>query len=172
MAYLIIAVSILLRFAPHFPDFSPVYASLLFSGAVLRRQRSIWFPLLVIMSSDLLFTPVVYHVQIGRGQIITWIAFGATAMCGWLLRGNIRLSRLAGAALAGPTAFFLIANFGVWLTGHMYPHTASGLMLCYVAALPFYGHAIASTCSCGALILALYAIWIKASHKSASLQQA
>jgi len=167
MAYAIIAASILLRFAPHPADFSPVYAALLLSGAVVRKAHSILFPLSVIMVSDLLLTPLVYRAPLGRGQAITWMAFAATALCGWLLRERLGLWRVAGVVLAGPTVFFLIANFGVWATSGIYPHSFSGLTLCYLAALPFYGHAVASTCICGALISALYFGWVKVSSMSA-----
>ena len=89
------------------------------------------------------------------------------ALCGWLLRERLGLWRVAGVVLAGPTVFFLIANFGVWATSGIYPHSFSGLTLCYLAALPFYGHAVASTCICGALISALYFGWVKVSSMSA-----
>jgi hypothetical protein len=49
-----------------------------------------------------------------------------------------------GAVAAAPVVFFLISNFGVWLSGGSlpgtvpYPHTLSGLADCYAAALPFF----------------------------------
>jgi len=49
------------------------------------------------------------------------------------------------AALAGPTAFLLVANFGVWIGSHgshMYPATWDGLIACYFAALPFYRNSL------------------------------
>ncbi len=52
-----------------------------------------------------------------------------------------------GASIAGTILFFLITNFGTWLTQDMYlnssatkylyPHTLSGLIDCYVLAIPF-----------------------------------
>src|SRR3569623_1254771 len=41
------------------------------------------------------------------------------------------------AALGAGLVFFVVSNFGVWL-GTMYPHSASGLADCFVAALPCY----------------------------------
>ena len=38
----------------------------------------------------------------------------------------------------GAVLFFLVSNFGVWLTQELYPHSAAGLAACYVAALPFF----------------------------------
>jgi hypothetical protein len=39
----------------------------------------------------------------------------------------------------GPTSFFLVSNFAVWIGSNMYPHTLAGLGDCYVAALAFHG---------------------------------
>jgi hypothetical protein len=43
---------------------------------------------------------------------------------------------LGGAGIAS-LVFYLVTNLGVWLTGTWYPHTISGLISCYVAAIPF-----------------------------------
>ena len=37
-------------------------------------------------------------------------------------------------------AFFLISNLGVWW--YSYPHTVSGLIACYVLAIPFYKYTL------------------------------
>ena len=34
--------------------------------------------------------------------------------------------------------FFIITNFGVWISGTMYTLDLNGLISCYVMALPFY----------------------------------
>ncbi len=38
---------------------------------------------------------------------------------------------------------WLITNFGMWLGTAMYPHTATGLVACYVNAIPFFGRTLA-----------------------------
>jgi len=58
-----------------------------------------------------------------------------------LLGGFVRRRRVAtmiGGALAGSLVFYLSTNFATWLLTDMYPHTAEGLLACYVAALPFF----------------------------------
>lgn len=64
----------------------------------------------------------------------TYLAFASYPVLGYLARKSqarqIRLLPLASLL------FFLISNFGVWL--NWYPNTLSGLMQCYVLALPFY----------------------------------
>jgi hypothetical protein len=45
---------------------------------------------------------------------------------------------IAGSALASSLMFFLTTNLAHWWLTSDYPHTASGLAACFVAALPFY----------------------------------
>ena len=78
---------------------------------------------------------------------------GITMMCDHAERKSVggrdvmRVSnpQISFSALAGPSAFFVISNFGVWLAGHLYPATWEGLAACYVAALPFYRNSLVST---------------------------
>jgi uncharacterized membrane protein (DUF441 family) len=43
------------------------------------------------------------------------------------------------ASLCGSVVFFVLSNLGVWLVGDLYPLTTSGLISCFVAAIPFFG---------------------------------
>jgi hypothetical protein len=59
---------------------------------------------------------------------------------------NARFFSIAGivlAAVTGSVLFFLITNFGVWLTDGLYPRTLDGLVICYAAAIPFFRHTLA-----------------------------
>ena len=127
MVYLIVLLAVLARFIPHIPNFSPVYGALLFGGAHLRKRESIWFPLVLLGASDFVLTTVIYRMSIGWGELVQIAAFAAIAMIGWLLRPRVTLRRFSFACVAGPTAFYLISNFGVWLGWHMYPPTWAGL---------------------------------------------
>jgi len=51
---------------------------------------------------------------------------------------------VAGAAFASAALFYLTTNFAVWAAGQLYPKTLSGLVACYVAAIPFFGPTLAS----------------------------
>lgn len=144
MTYWIVLVAVLARFAPHPPNFSPVFAALLFGGACLRKRDSVWFPVAALAASDYLLTAVIYGEHFGWIYLLDWAGFAAVAMLGWWLRERITARRVAAAALAGPTVFFLISNFAVWLTGGLYPPTAAGLAACYAAALPFYANSLAA----------------------------
>jgi len=53
------------------------------------------------------------------------------------IRGVKRATLGTLAGVGSTLFFFLWTNFGVWLLSTMYPKTISGLLLCYVRALPF-----------------------------------
>ena len=67
---------------------------------------------------------------------------------GRLLRPLQRLVRqrqplpVLGAALASSLSFFVISNAAVWACWSMYPKNLGGLMMSYVAGLPFFRHAL------------------------------
>jgi hypothetical protein len=145
MVYLIIVFSVLMRFVPHLPNFSPVYAALLFGGTNLRKRDSLWFPVLLLGASDIVLTEFIYHSNVGWGELIQMAAFASIPVTGWMLRRRFTGLRFAAACFSGPSAFFLISNFGFWLGFHTYPPTWSGLAECYVAGMPFYGRSLLST---------------------------
>jgi hypothetical protein len=156
MVYLIVLLAVLARFIPHIPNFSPVYGALLFGGARLRKRDSIWFPLVLLGASDVVLTNVIYRMSIGWAELIQIVAFAAIAMIGWLLRPRVTPRRFSFACVAGPTAFYLISNFGVWLGWHTYPPTLAGLVQCYVAGIPFYGYSLGSTFLFAGVLFGVY----------------
>jgi len=70
-----------------------------------------------------------------------------------LLKSKTTWLRFGAAVVLGPTSFFLISNYAVWvmsshavwIPGDMYSHTVSGLITCYAAGLPFYRNDLLST---------------------------
>tara|TARA_B100000242_G_C42713312_1_gene333377 strand:- start:240 stop:497 length:258 start_codon:yes stop_codon:yes gene_type:complete len=62
--------------------------------------------------------------------------------------------RLCGACL-GALLFFIITNFGVWLSG-LYGYNIEGIIKCYVLAIPFFGYTLISTLLFSLLIETVY----------------
>jgi hypothetical protein len=148
MSYLVVLFAVLTRFIPHMPNFSPMFGALLFGGAHLKRRDAIWYPLALLAMSNVVLTIFVYRMRLGWGQSITWLGFVVVSLIGYWLRNRESVARIGMAALAGPTAFFFISNFGVWVSGHgsgIYPATWDGLVACYLAALPFYRNSLAAS---------------------------
>jgi len=160
MVYIIVTLAVLARFVPHVVNFSPVYGALLFGGAHLKKRDSVWFPVTLLGASDIVLTNFVYHLNIGWMELFQMAAFASIALIGWLLRRRFAVGRFIAACFAGPTAFYLISNFGVWLGWHTYPATWEGLVRCYVAAIPFYGYSLGSSFLFAGVLFGIYEFYL------------
>lgn len=121
-----------LRIVPHAPNFSPIGAMALFSGAHLsRRGAAFAAPLAALLLSDAVLG-FYSHMEVVYGSM-------ALVVClGWGLAAHRSPARIAGFSLAGSALFFLLTNFGVWAFDDLYPRSVSGLIACYTAAIPFF----------------------------------
>ena len=151
VAYLLILLGVVSRYlvAGHLPllNFTAVTGSLIYFGA-RRSWREMLAPLAVFMLSDYCLTTYTYHYTFHwQSYGITWTWYVAVMALGFILLGKqTTLTRGVAATLLGPTGFFLVSNFGVWVaSGGMYPPTLAGLGACYVAGLPFYRNDLAAT---------------------------
>ena len=54
----------------------------------------------------------------------------------------MQVSSIALSSISGSLIFFLVTNFGVWISGAMYPKSLFGLIECYTLALPFFGNSL------------------------------
>lgn len=128
-------------------NFSPLFALAVFGGAMFRP----WLVWTVPFSIYLLADVSIAMIQGGEwgfysGQVFTYLGIAAVAACGLPLRSGFRPVSIAAAGLGGTTAFFVITNLGVWLTGGGFsrPLTPAGLLACFVDAIPFYGPTLLS----------------------------
>lgn len=147
-AYLLLLAAVLSRLMPH-PDwlnFTAVGGALLYFGA-RRSWREMLAPMAALMATDYCLTVFTYHYNFHwQDYTITWMWYLMAMVLGSiLLRTRTTVARVATGALLGPTSFFLVSNYVVWVAGTMYPLTMGGLVACYAAALPFYRNDVAST---------------------------
>jgi hypothetical protein len=147
-AYLLLLVAVLSRVMPHagWMNFTAVGGALLYFGA-RRSWREMLAPLAVLVATDYYLTVYAYHYSFRwEWYAMTWAWYAAAMALGQiLLRSRTTVLRAGAAALLGPTSFFALSNYAVWIGGGMYPRTLGGLGACYVAALPFYRNDLIST---------------------------
>jgi hypothetical protein len=128
----LVALDVVVRLAPHAPNFTPVAASALFAGAVLRsRPLALAVPLAAMFVSDLVLG---FHDWVVTG--VVYAALALPALLGMWARARSAVL-LAPLALGSSLFFFTSTNFAVWVSSGMYAHDLDGLIRCYVAALPF-----------------------------------
>ena len=143
LAYLFVIAAIAVRFLPHPFSFTPVGAALLFFGAYGARRQA-WIPVAMLAASDVYLTLFHYGYPFVWDHFVTWAWYAAVILLGTRLQGNVRPLRVLGASLAVAVSFFVVSNFAVWAAYEMYPHTWSGLITSYVAAIPFFRTELAS----------------------------
>ena len=61
-------------------------------------------------------------------------------------------------SLAGSVLFFVVTNFGAWLSDPAYPKTAAGLAAAYVAGIPFFQWTVLGTLAYAALLFGGFAL--------------
>jgi hypothetical protein len=132
-----IAAAAALRLVPHPPNFSPIDAMALFSGAYLgRRWLAFAAPLAALLLSDMV-------LGFYQGFWIQYVAVALVVLLGSVTLNRVSAPRVGATAIASAILFFVVTNFGVWTLGTMYPMTAAGLADCYVAAIPFFQNTVA-----------------------------
>ena len=65
--------------------------------------------------------------------------------------GSILFSALGASAI-----FFIVSNFGVWLSSPLYAKSWEGLIACYVAAIPFLQNTLLGDLGYTALLFGLF----------------
>ena len=148
-AYLLLLAAVLSHVVPHagWYGFTAVGGALLYFGA-RRNWLEMVIPVAVLAVSDYYTTTHVFGYDFAwQAYVVTWAWYaGAMALGYGLLRERATLLRGVAAALLGPTSFFLLSNFAVWLGAQtLDAHTLGGLATCYVAGLPFYERDVLST---------------------------
>ena len=122
------------RFIPHPPNFTNLIALSCYVPLILGVK---FIPVLILCFA---LTDIIigYHT----GTFFTW---GSVFLIGLLsIYFGKNLSIRISGVLLGALVFFIVTNFGVWASG-MYGYTLSGLINCFILAIPFFGYSLVST---------------------------
>ena len=169
---LTILASALYRIMPNRPmGFAPQIAIALFSGALCAKNKKWAFamPLISMFISDLFFELLyINHLTdyqgFYSGQWLNYILIAGLAAFGFLIQTK-KIASISIAFLAGPTTYFILSNFTVWIGGGGWnrPKTFTGLMQCYVDGVPFYSNSLLATFIFGSVLFGAYSLISKKS---------
>jgi len=142
-----------LRLVPHPPNFTPIGAMALFSGAYLGRRGAVALvaPLGALFLSDLV-------LGFYRGMPTVYFSVALIVIIGWVALRRVSPIRVGGAAIASSVLFFMLTNFGTWLSSGFYPRTLAGLEACYIAAIPFFQNTVAGDLFYAAVLFGGFAL--------------
>ena len=128
---LIIGIAVVLRLIPHPPNVAPIAAMALFGGVYLNKKYALIVPLIALFISDL-------FLGFYSAMPYVYCSFLLTGLIGIWLRMHKSFTNVILASFVSSTLFFLITNFGFFLSNDLYPRTLSGQIEAYVMALPFF----------------------------------
>ena len=155
-----ILAAALFRLVPHWPNFTPMGAIALMGGAlVANRFAGALIPLFAMAISDYLTVVLVNFAWTTPGEYFTspqtgfvYLGILSNVLIGYLL-GNVSIKKegfslfsrqfsasLLTASLVSAILFFLISNFGTWVSG-LTPGNPS-LMTVYALGIPFFGYSL------------------------------
>ena len=171
------------RLIPHTANFVPVFAMILFASVHLKNKwNAIFISIGALWLSDLYInnwgSSAIFFDQYDAvtGQLLVdhfiffnspvqYLAYILIAFLGiQIFKNSISLPKVFASSLLAGIAFFLVSNFGVWLSGTMYPLSLDGLLSCYIAAIPFFRATLASNIFFSSILFGGYYLLQKDVH--------
>lgn len=133
------------RFIPHPPNFTSLIALSFYVPAIF----GVRYLIIVLISFFITDIFLGFHAL----TIYTW---GSVVIIGLISKyfNQNTYFRSTGLFLSA-LLFFIITNFGVWLSG-FYGYSINGLILCYWLAIPFFYNTILSTIFYSTMIEIVY----------------
>ena len=154
VAFLLIVVAAFSRLLPHPSNFTPVAAIALFGGVYLDKRLALVVPILAMVVSD-------YFIGFYGGMYWVYGSFVLIGVIGLWLRNHKKPLPILGGTLASSILFFVVTNFGVWMTpGSIYTKTWSGLVECYMAAIPFFRNTLGGDVIFVAVLFGVYELML------------
>ncbi|OGW82624.1 MAG: hypothetical protein A3C47_02725 [Omnitrophica bacterium RIFCSPHIGHO2_02_FULL_51_18] len=145
----LIVAGVASRLLPHAENFTPVMAVAFFGGVVLSPGIALTIPLIVMIVSDILIGP---HDLF----FVTWGSFFIISLFGFMVGKNPKWNRVLLGTLGGSLFYFFTTNLAVFVFQSMYPKTWSGLVECFMMAIPFFRNSLLSDLAYTALLFGLF----------------
>lgn len=134
---LFVTIGIFARILPHPSNFAPIGAIALFGGSYFNKKLALTIPLITMIVSDF----VIGFDSIPM-RLTVYFTFVLIGFIGIWLKNHSNLKNIVAASLFSSVLFFIITNFSVWAFGTMYTKDVSGLINCYVFAIPFFRNTV------------------------------
>ena len=133
------------RLIHHPPNFTPIIAVALISGYFFKNiNLSLLILLVAMLLSDL-------FIGFYENMIFVYASLLLITFVFHKISKKINYKNLFIYCFAGSLIFFIFSNFGVWALGSpgvldvAYERNISGLVECYILAIPFFGNTFLST---------------------------
>ena len=170
----IIVIAALSRLLPNsIANFTAVGAIAFMGGALIKNKYLKYLlPISILMISDIVLNTVIYSSFTGgsliyEGMLWVYIPFVLSVFIGEKMLKKLNFGRVIGTALVSGLVFFLLSNFGVWMSSALYAKSFAGLLEAYAMGVPFFRSTLMGNAVYGVLIYgAYYFATQRASQKS------
>ena len=127
------------RLIPHPPNFTPIIATALMSGFLLKNKHlSLIVVLISMVISDLIIGFYSSYFFVYFSLILIILIFSKFIK-------KVNFKNLFVLSISSSLLFFVVTNFGVWMMGDLYEKNLNGLALCYILAIPYFTNTLLST---------------------------
>ena len=133
----------LMRLIPNTNGFVPVTAATVFAAAFIGRKGwAVLLPIFSVWATDLVLNNTIYSSYFDGfawftpGSVFQFSAYALISLLGFQVGQNASSARIGGFSILSSLIFFLVTNFGVWVSGGIYLKDFTGLMECYAMGLP------------------------------------
>lgn len=157
-----ICIVLLLTFArliPHPPNFTPIIAVAIMGGYLFKNfTMSLMVITISMLVSDIFLK---FHDK----MFYTYLSLFVISYFFFKISTKINKKNFFVFVFIGSLIFYIITNFGAWISSDMYEKNFNGLFSSYVMALPFFKNTLIST-----LIFSYIALFADSFYKKASIK--
>ena len=165
----LIAVS---KLFPHPDNFTPILGLAIFGGAMFIRKRIfLYITVFALFVSDFIFNNYVHpeYFTNKSGIIIfsdymiwVYVSILLVIVAASYILKKFNYPKLFFTAIGGAIVFFLITNFGSWLSSpELYTRDFTGLINSYVAGIPFFRSTLISNILFSFIVFGIYDIAVR-----------
>ncbi|MFA6410720.1 MAG: DUF6580 family putative transport protein [Candidatus Buchananbacteria bacterium] len=138
-AVILVALGVVCRLLPHVGNFAPIAAIALFCGTYLGVRYALAVPAVAMIIGD--FFIGFYSWPLMVAVYGSYLLIG---LLGYSLKKNKTLETVFACSILASVSFFFFTNLAVWQFSPWYEKTLTGLIHCFVMALPFFRATILS----------------------------
>ena len=137
--FFLILILVFSRLIPHPPNFTPIIATAILGSYFFDNlTKSIFVILISMLISD-------FFIGFHSNMFFVYFAMLLIIILHFSLSIKLNYKNLLVYGFIASFIFYLTSNFGVWLMGNMYAKNLSGLIQCYILAIPFFKNTLIST---------------------------
>tara|TARA_X000001036_G_scaffold417181_1_gene434925 strand:- start:229 stop:744 length:516 start_codon:yes stop_codon:yes gene_type:complete len=150
---------IISRMISDIPNFTATIALIMFTSYLIRDK---FLSVLVILVSQIISD---LYIGIYSSMFFVYGAYVFIALLSPIIMNKLSFKSVLVSSLVTPTIFYIVSNFGVWITGSTYPLSLDGLIMCYVAGIPFFDETLLSTVVFSVTIYVMMKLIVKEPEK-------